>query len=46
MCQCNATCRALGADLLGGGCGGGQICVPVTLTNGRVPLPVGACVRR
>lgn len=46
MCQCNATCRALGADLLSRECGSGQICVPVTLTNGRVPLPVGACVRR
>lgn len=46
MCQCDATCRALGADLLGSQCGAGAICVPVVLTNGRVPLPVGACVRR
>lgn len=46
MCRCDATCRALGADLLGRDCPSGSICVPVVLTNGRVPLPVGACVRR
>ncbi len=45
MCRCDYLCRSLGAGT-SPDCPRGSLCVPVVLTNGRVPLPVGACVSR
>ena len=42
MCNCDALCRG-GFPINSGGCSGGAVCTPLVLTNGRVPLPVGAC---
>jgi len=42
MCQCDALCRA--GLPSSAGCPASSFCVPVRLTNGNVPLPVGVCI--
>ena len=43
MCKCNARCRA--GAFTTSNCGAGAFCTPLVLSNGNVPLPVGACTR-
>lgn len=42
MCQCDQFCQQ-GFPLNSGGCSAREVCTPLRLTNGNVPLPVGAC---
>jgi hypothetical protein len=44
MCRCDQMCRS-GILPTQSNCPSGSFCMPLRLTNGNVPMPIGACVR-